>query len=252
MADLGEHLVDRVAGLLKVEFGPPALGLRFVALPHDLSALPGDKRRADRQADHDHDEQQNGECDQWSMAPRPFRHMFHQCRPLGFDRLVLQESPQVGGQFNRAGVSTARLLRGGLQDDGLQVRSYRVIDPSGWAWIVLGDAAKQRLSIGSVERRTQRQQFIQRHAERVNVGALIDTKRLAQCLLGTHIAEGSQQVTGHRQIRAALQSGQPEIRHPQPAAMVQQQVGRLDVAVNDAQLVGVLQRFGSLNAQFSD
>ncbi len=42
---------------------------------------------------------------------------------------------------------------------------------------------------------------------------------------------------------------QPEIRDPQVAAPVHQQVGGFDVAVDDSQLMGILQRQGGLNAQ---
>ena len=42
--------------------------------------------------------------------------------------------------------------------------------------------------------------------------------------------------------------GQAEVGHPDGAAGVQQQVRRLDVAVEDALLVGVLQRLGHLHA----
>ena len=95
---------------------------------------------------------------------------------------------------------------------------------------------------------SQRQQLVQRRPQRVDVGAVVDHHALGQRLLGAHVAQRADQVAGHRQPRVALHLGQAEVRHPQAAGRVHQQVGRLDVAVDDAQLVGVVQRLGRLDA----
>ncbi len=68
-------------------------------------------------------------------------------------------------------------------------------------------------------------------------------------LLGTHIAQGPQQIAGQGQGCVALELGQAEVRHPQLAADVHQQVARFDVAVDHSQLVGVFQGLGRLQPQ---
>ena len=61
-----------------------------------------------------------------------------------------------------------------------------------------------------------------------------DTAGLAEGLLGAHVAERAQQVAGHGQAGVVLELGQAEVGDPEVAAVVEQQVGRLDVAVDDA------------------
>jgi hypothetical protein len=68
-------------------------------------------------------------------------------------------------------------------------------------------------------------------------------------LLGTHVAQRAHQVAAGRQPGVALEVGQAEIRDPQVARGVHEQVRRLDVAVDDALPVGVLQRFRRLGAE---
>ena len=97
---------------------------------------------------------------------------------------------------------------------------------------------------------SQRQQLVQRGAQRVDVGAVVDRHALGQRLLRTHVTQRPHQVARHRQAGlAVLHVGQPEVGHPHAAATVQQQVARLDVAVDDAHLVGVVQRLRRLDAQ---
>ena len=92
-----------------------------------------------------------------------------------------------------------------------------------------------------------RQQLVQRQAQRIDVAAGV---ALAFERLRRHVAQRAQDVAGVRQIVAAGSGhlGQAEVGDPHRAAHVQQQVGRLDVAVQDALLVGVFQGIGHLPA----
>jgi hypothetical protein len=55
-----------------------------------------------------------------------------------------------------------------------------------------------------------------------------------------------------RQVVGFSRLGQPEVGHPDVAAIVQQQVGRLDIAMEDALAVGILQGLGYLHADAGD
>ena len=61
-------------------------------------------------------------------------------------------------------------------------------------------------------------------------------------LLRAHVARRPEHIAGQRQPGVPRDAGQPEVGHPQAPAAVQEQVGRLDVAVQDALLMRVLQR----------
>ena len=59
-------------------------------------------------------------------------------------------------------------------------------------------------------------------------------------------------VAGHRQAAVGLHPSQAEVGDPQVAPDVDQQVGRLDVAVDDPQAMGVVEGLGGLQAQVGD
>ena len=63
-----------------------------------------------------------------------------------------------------------------------------------------------------------------------------------------HVPQRADNVAGARQLIAALGLGQAEVGDPDLALSVQQQVGGLDVAVEDALLVGILQSLRHLDA----
>ena len=67
-------------------------------------------------------------------------------------------------------------------------------------------------------------------------------------LLRTHVTQGPDLVAGMSQIVMILgQSSQAEVRHPEAAPAIDQQVGGFDVAMNDADLMRVIKRVGRLN-----
>ena len=62
-------------------------------------------------------------------------------------------------------------------------------------------------------------------------------------------AQRARQVSGERETGAALYVSHAEISHPHVAALVQKQVGRFDITVDDSLIVRVTQRLGRLNSQ---
>ena len=89
------------------------------------------------------------------------------------------------------------------------------------------------------------EQEMQRAAQAVNVGPVIDRRRIDR-LLGRHIVGGANRSAGHRDIRASgrsvsavIEPGQPQIGHFHHSAFVEQQIVRLDVAMNDPLRMGI-------------
>ena len=70
--------------------------------------------------------------------------------------------------------------------------------------------------------------------------------------LGCHVAERAHQLARLRQILPLRELGQAEVGHPDVAHRVQQEVRRLDVAVQHAAQMGVLQGVGHLGTDPCD
>src|SRR5262245_32950850 len=83
---------------------------------------------------------------------------------------------------------------------------------------------------------------------------------LRQRLLRAHVREGAHHVAAHRQRGLVLAVGEAEIGDPEAQSggwraesrVLKEQVGGLDVAMDDAHLVGVFERFGGLDAELGD
>ena len=105
--------------------------------------------------------------------------------------------------------------------------------------------AAVRVGIG----RLQRQQLVQGQAEAVDVAPRV---ALAGKLFRGHVAQGSDEHVGLRDVVMLHRLGQAEVRDPDDALCVQQEVGRLDVAVQGVVGMGVLQGFGHLPTDQGD
>ena len=61
----------------------------------------------------------------------------------------------------------------------------------------------------------ERQELVERYAQRINIRPLVDDPTAGQGLLGAHVAEGPDPVAGARQTQIAGNPRQPEIRDPE-------------------------------------
>ena len=97
---------------------------------------------------------------------------------------------------------------------------------------------------GERERRPEGEQLVESEPEGIDVGAGVP---LAAESLGGHVPQGADDIAGARQP-FFLGLGQAEVGDPDDTGCIQQQVGGLDVAVDDPPSVGVRQRPGRLAA----
>ena len=126
------------------------------------------------------------------------------------------------------------------------------VDLSWRARVVERDLAQELVAVVAGEGGLEREQLVERDAEGVDVAAVVDDDALGEGLLGAHVAERAEEVAGHRHAGVLFDAGQAEVGDPEFAGVVDQQVGRLDVAVEDAVLVGVVEGFGGLDAEVGD
>src|SRR5262249_4285888 len=73
-----------------------------------------------------------------------------------------------------------------------------------------------------------------------------------ESLLGAHVPKRAQDVAGEGQAVVTLDLGQAEVGDPETALGVEQQVRGLDVSVEDAPGVRVIERLGRLKAEGGD
>ena len=84
-----------------------------------------------------------------------------------------------------------------------------------------------------------------RRPQGIHVGRRPDLAAIARGLLGRHVAGRPHDLAGAGQAAVALELlRQAEVGHARVAVPVEQDIGRLEVAVDHAVLVGVLDRLG--------
>ncbi len=186
------------------------------------------------------------------VVVRPARRVVGlETRMLAGRRLVaLEAAPhprQVAVHALQVGVAPARILLERLVDDLLdfgvgvgdhlaQPRRRLLGDPSEHA---VAEPARKGLLVA--------EQLIHHRADREDVGAVVD--RQAAHLLGGHVVEAADQGAGVGDAGVG-QLGDAEVEDLQAAAaLLDHQVGRLDVAVDDVEGVGVGQPVAQLLEQ---
>ena len=228
-----------------------ALGLAGVAAL-DLQGMGGDPRRValpperdrgrggdDRDGEHQ-DRRQRVQGRQRRVTTAPAPGPFGRRGSPRQDRLARLESAEVLDQGGDGGVAPGRLLLEALQHDGLEVARQA------------GDQPRRRHRLGGLdqlegldnrrplERRPSGQQLVEDRPERVGVRGAAYLARLPLGLLGGHVAGRAHDDAGPRQAAVDGQAlGEAEVRDLGRLLPGQQDIGRLEVTVDDLQPVGL-------------
>jgi hypothetical protein len=161
-------------------------------------------------------------------------------------------APQRLGHVARARRPLRRLLLEAAEDDRLEL----LVDvrPQGARRLrqLVHDPVEDGLRV-PVEGRRARHALVQHHAERVDVRAAVHLAR--HHLLGAQVGERSHEGAALREPALGGGAREAEVHHPhpQPGGLLRDHdVVRLDVAVDDALGVAVLERLGDLDGDLHD
>ncbi len=208
---------------------------RFAKRPCRQS--PGQAAAQEKQQGHGAQQRRHGR-----VPPHPFGGALHPAHRPSEDRLARPKASQILGQRLGAGIAAGRHFLEAFEADGLDVlRHPRVQQPGRDRFLGhhLHYSVERRCRL---ERRPAGQAFIQDCPQGINVARGPQLLDLAIGLLGSHVARCAQDGAGRRHARGAELPCQAEVGDLGRAVLREQHVGRLEVAVQDALLMGDVHR----------
>ena len=210
-----------------------------------LAANAGVAQRENDDGGHQQSHDGRGECRHDRIAAAPAAETLDDGGPPRQDRPIGEEPPQILRHLFGAVISCGRFLGDRLEHDRFQVDGNVGVDSLGSRGRVVGDASEQ---LGATHVRKvgpQRQQFVERDPQAINIAAAIGP---AFEPFGRRISQRPDKVAGLSELIVSFRLGQSKVRHPDIAFHIEQQVRRLDVAMQDALGVRVGQGFGGLKS----
>ncbi len=151
---------------------------------------------------------------------------------------------QVGGQVASRRVTVVEPLGHRLQADALDVRGDGLVQLPRRLRLVLLRLPQMLSEDCGLERQPAAEHAVQDHAQGVNVGPAIDPVALAGGLLGGHVERRADDVTELGFRRGGVADRQPEVDQHGGSAVFQDDVVRLDIAVDGTASVRVGQGVG--------
>src|SRR5262249_41930522 len=138
-----------------------------------------------------------------------------------------------------------------LQTDRLQIARYLVIELAWRPGLVLQYVKQQHPAVAAKWPLT-REQLVEDNAEAVDIRSGIDPAGLPPRLLGGHVGRRAENVAGqgHRITLVGLSFGKAEVHDVGPAFLVEQDIRRLDIAMDNAVPVSIIEGIRSLCHEF--
>ena len=194
----------------------------------------------DREPDREHDDRADQRRRERGVLADPARELERHARGARLDRLVLADAAQILGELECGPIpARAVLLHRGLEHD-LHVERERVVQCSRvLRRLALDRLVERGLVVPLVERTLQRQRLVERDAERVDVGAPIERVGRTAELLRRHVRGRAEHLArlGDRADVRRLVAREPEVEDHGLAVGRDDQVARLDVAVDHARFM---------------
>ncbi len=219
-------------------------------LRHGIVRADRDRgRREDRPTEDDRAEARRG----WA-APARCRCVFRRdaarlfAPASGRGRPLRPQAPEVGRELVRVLVTQGRILRETFVDDPLELHRDPRPKPRHRLVRLVEDRVDDRLVVVPGEWAAAGEHLVEHDAERPDVGAPVD--RFRSRLLRRHIGDRAERCSGLRDARAIEREREAEIHDLGPSARRDHDVGGLDVAVDHALLVGLLEARRDLERDF--
>jgi len=153
-------------------------------------------------------------------------------------------------------VAAIRLTAQAGLDDGLQVRGVFLAGPAHAAGRLLADGARRLQEFHAVELVGQppRQHLEEQHAQGVDVRPYVGAVDVAAHLLRAHVRQGADDAArlladGRQPCVHVRQPGHAEVQHLGLPVGAHEDVRGLQVAVDDAAQVGVVDRLADLDEE---
>ncbi len=236
-------------GEVGVAVGAGGLGQELLAVTAEPDRVlePG-RREGDGEQENGHPRDGH----QPAVPARPLARTVEQRRPAGADRSVVEETAEVIGELRGRRVAFGGDLGHRLLHDRLELDGDPGVDLARGGRVVLLDPAQHVDAIVAGERGHEGQQLVNRGAQRVHIGAPVEGRPAGPGLFGAHVARGAEGLAGQGQVEAAADPRQAEIRDPDVARLVDQEVRGLDVSMHDLVGVGVFQADGDVAGESCD
>jgi hypothetical protein len=171
------------------------------------------------------------------------------------DRLVAQDPAQICGKLGGGGIAKLGLLGQRVQQDEVDVAAQRWLEARGGRGSFLFDGAQlcREGAAGKIVGQALGEQLVAEHAQRIDIRAEIDPRRIAAHLLGAHVGERADELTCHGAGLVRLgpfdEASDPKIQHAHPALAIDEHVVGLEVAVDHAVHVRVMDGVAELRQE---
>ncbi len=239
--------VRRLGGLLPGDSRLASLvpGLPF--RPAGLVQRPGGQDPRCRHSGRQHECHHRRQGSHGRIAAYPLRRPFHGPDRPGQDRFAGQHPAEVFGQGLRRGITPGRVLVQALQTDRLQVARHGRIQSSNRDRIVGQDLVNRLGRRRSAKGRPAGQSGVQDRPQRVDIDRRAEVL-LASRLLGRHVRRRADHRPGSGSAVLVESPSQAEVGDLELVDSLRrrshgdQHVGRLQVSVDDAGVVGGVDR----------
>ena len=160
---------------------------------------------------------------------------------------IQAEALQLAEHLRSGGVAVGRLLLHRLHGDLLETDRDAGVDLTGTLGGGLKLHERDRDGAVAVKGQSAREHLIEHDADGIDVGLAVGD--VSSRLLGRDVVNRADRLVGHGARRLVGKARDAEVGHLDGAVLQQHDVLRLDVAVNDAALMRVLQRLEDLGGE---